>query len=71
MRALALIAVLTLATGATTSTDYLLNRPMPDLMQILPAPPKRRSPQNIDDRATFRETRAILGTLRGDLAPAT
>jgi acid phosphatase (class A) len=68
MRTLALIAVLTLATGATASTDYLLDQPMPDLMQILPAPPKRGSPQNIDDRATFRETRAILGTQRGDLA---
>ena len=68
MRTLALLAVLTLATGATASTDYLLNRPMPDLMQILPAPPKPGSPQDMDDRATFRATRALLGTPRGDLA---
>ena len=68
MRTLALLAVLTLANGATASTDYLLNRPMPDLMQILPAPPKPGSPQDMDDRATFRATRALLGTPRGDLA---
>jgi acid phosphatase (class A) len=68
IRTLALLAVLTLATGATASTDYLLDQPMPDLMQILPAPPKPGSPQDRDDRATFRETRALLGTPRGDMA---
>ena len=68
MRTLALLAVLTLATGATASTDYLPNRPMPDLMQILPAPPKPGSPQDLDDRATFRKTRALLGTPRGAVA---
>ncbi|PTQ63769.1 acid phosphatase (class A) [Sphingomonas sp. PP-CE-3G-477] len=68
MRTLALLAVLTLATGATASTDYLLDQPMPDLMKVLPAPPKPGSPQNIDDRATFRQTRALLGTPRGDMA---
>jgi acid phosphatase (class A) len=64
----ALIAVLALATGATASTDYLRNRSMPDLMQVLPAPPKPGSPQDLNDRATFRETRALLGTPRGDMA---
>ncbi len=68
MRTLALITVLALATGATASTDYLLDRPMPDLMQVLPAPPKPGSPQDRDDRATFRETRALLGTPRGAMA---
>ncbi len=65
MRTFALITVLALATGATASTDYLRDRPMPDLMQVLPAPPKPGSPQDVDDRATFRETRALLGTPRG------
>ncbi len=68
MRTLALLAVLTLATGATASTDYLLDQPMPDLMKVLPAPPKPGSPQNVADRATFRQTRALLGTSRGDMA---
>ena len=68
MRTLALIAVLALATGATASTDYLRNQPMPDLMQVLHAPPKPGSPQDLDDRATFRETRVLLGTPRGDMA---
>ena len=68
MRTLALLAVLTLATGATASTDYLRTQPMPDLMRILPAPPKPGSPQDIDDRATFRDTRALLGTPRGAMA---
>lgn len=68
MRTIALLAVLTLATGATASTDYLLDRPMPDLVQILPAPPKPGSPQDRDDRATFRETRPLLGTPRGAMA---
>ncbi|MBD8619004.1 phosphatase PAP2 family protein [Sphingomonas sp. CFBP 13728] len=68
MRTLALLAVLTLATGATASTDYLLDQPMPDLMKVLPAPPKSGSPQNVADRATFRQTRALLGTPRGDMA---
>lgn len=68
MRTLALLAVLILATGATASTDYLRNQPMPDLMQVLPAPPKPGSPQDIDDRATFRETRALLGTSLSEMA---
>jgi acid phosphatase (class A) len=68
MRTLALIVVLALATGATASTDYLRNQSMPDLMLVLPAPPKPGSPQDLDDRATFRETRALLGTPRGDMA---
>ncbi len=68
MRTLALIAVLALATGATASTDYLRNQPMPDLMKVLPAPPKPGSPQDLDDRATFRQTRALLSTPRGEMA---
>ncbi len=68
MRTLALISVLALATAATVSTDYLLDQPMPDLMQVLAAPPKPGSPQDVDDRATFRETRALLGTPRGEMA---
>jgi acid phosphatase (class A) len=64
----AILAALALVAAADAPRDYLAGRPMPDLMQILPAPPKPGSPVDLDDRATFEQTRALLGTPRGDMA---
>jgi len=63
-----LFAALALVAAADVPRAYLAGHPMPDLMQILPAPPKPGSPVDRDDRATFDETRALLGTPRGALA---
>ena len=64
----ALFAALALIAAADVPKAYLAGHPMPDLMQILPAPPKPGSPISIDDRTTFKQTRALLGTPRGAMA---
>jgi acid phosphatase (class A) len=65
IRSLSLLAVLTLTGAADVPAAYLANQPIPDLMRILPAPPR---PGSLDDRATFKQTRALLGTPRGVMA---
>jgi acid phosphatase (class A) len=49
-------------------TPYLQGQAMPDLMEILPLPPEKDDPRGTDDRATFRNTRALVGTSRWRLA---
>ncbi len=66
--AYALLTTFALIAAADAPNAYLAGRAMPDLMQILPAPPKPGSPVDVDDRATFRQTRALLGTPRGLVA---
>ena len=68
IRSLSLLAVLALTGAADGPAAYLANQPMPDLMQVLPAPPRPGSPQDANDRATFQQTRALLGTPRGEMA---
>ncbi len=63
-----ILAGLALVAGGDVPKPYLAGQPMPDLMQILPAPPKPGSPVDIDDRTTFRQTRGLLGTPRGAMA---
>ena len=47
---------------------YLRGQAMPDLMIILPPPPQKGDPRDVDDRATFRNTRSLAGTGRWQLA---
>lgn len=47
---------------------YLAGQAMPDLMRILPPPPGPDDPRAVDDRETFRRTRALAGTPRWTLA---
>jgi hypothetical protein len=64
--AVATLAVLLAAPGAVAG--YLDGKPGPDLMRILPAPPRPGTARAQDDRATFRQTRALNGTGRWALA---
>lgn len=65
---LALLAGGALVAAAETPQPYLANVPLPDLMRILPPPPAPGSPRNIADRALFRETRALQGSERWQVA---
>ena len=56
------------AGAADKALPYLQSAPKPDLMQILPPPPASGSPADVDDRATFRETRKLQGSERWALA---
>jgi acid phosphatase (class A) len=56
------------AGAADKALPYLQSAPEPDLMQILPPPPAPGSPADVDDRATFRETRKLQGSERWALA---
>jgi acid phosphatase (class A) len=64
---LALAALVTVAADRPLRS-YLDDRPVPDLMQVLPTPPAPGSPRNLDDRATFKQTRALQGSYRWTLA---
>lgn len=68
IRLLGMLAAAGAVTAADAPHDYLAKQPMPDLMRVLPPPPATGSPRDIDDRDTFRATRPLLGTRRGDMA---
>lgn len=68
VRTLVMLAALASGGAARTPHPYLEHRPIPDLMRILPAPPIAGSPADIDDGATFRATRVLLGTPRAAIA---
>ncbi|MGH6617624.1 acid phosphatase [Sphingomonas sp.] len=65
--ALAIVAVMLVAADQPLK-PYLDGQPVPDLMQVLPVPPKPGSPRAADDRDTFRQTRAAQGSVRWTLA---
>lgn len=67
------IALLTLTAAATPAIvgqvrPYVADVPRPDMLQVLPPPPARGTPADEDDRATFRDTRALAGSDRWKLA---
>lgn len=69
MRALRLALVpLALVAADRPPPPYLAGQAMPDLLRILPPPPAPGDPRALDDRETFRRTRALAGTPRWALA---
>lgn len=67
------VAVLALSALLLVPADqpvagYLDGAAVPDLMQVLPAPPQAGSPRAQDDRATFASTRVLQGGDRWTLA---
>ncbi|WP_260598924.1 acid phosphatase [Sphingomonas endolithica] len=64
---LSLVALL-LAAADQPLPGYLDGKPVPDLLQVLPAPPRVGSPRAADDLATSRATRALQGSDRWRLA---
>ncbi|GGE94534.1 acid phosphatase [Sphingomonas prati] len=64
-----IVSLVVLAAAAPVAQPaYLAGARVPDLVRILPAPPAKGSPQAVDDAATFRATRPLLGTERGRIA---
>lgn len=64
------LAALLLIAADRQAPGYLDGKLVPDLLQVLPAPPRAGSARAADDRATFRATRALEGSDRWVLAKA-
>jgi membrane-associated phospholipid phosphatase len=64
------LAGLLLMAADQPAPGYLDGKPVPNLLQVLPAPPRAGSARSADDRATFRATRALKGSDRWSLAKA-
>ena len=64
------LAALLLVAADQPASGYLDGMPVPNLLRVLPAPPRTGSARDVDDRATFRATRALEGSARWALAKA-
>lgn len=64
------LAALLLMAADQPAPGYLDGKAVPNLLQVLPAPPRAGSARAADDRATFRATRALEGSDRWSLAKA-
>lgn len=70
MRALVALAAVALVAASDTPRSYIADLPRPDLVKVLPPPPAAGSPQDLADRAAFRETRALRGSPHWQVATA-
>jgi membrane-associated phospholipid phosphatase len=66
MRKLLFAALLPIALVAADRppAPYLVDAAAPDLVRILPPPPSPGDPRNLDDRATFAASRALVASPR-------
>lgn len=64
----AVLAAVALAGAADTPRQYLDGASLPDLLRILPPPPRPGSAEDVADRTIFRQTRSLMGTARWTLA---
>jgi membrane-associated phospholipid phosphatase len=67
-RLLLLPLALAVTAAASPPAAYLDGAAVPDLTRVLPPPPVRGDARSVDDRATFRATRRLVGTPRWALA---